>query len=192
MLPEVLRDRYLSAAKPRALVTALDLDPCLDAAAALALLIVTGARKSEVLMATWDLVDLGRGMLAVLCSKNRMPRYILVSTVGNRHPAAAGGAAESRQPARRPEPEAARASPGESAAPRGLPEDLRIHDPRHSFASALANAGTPLYAIGTILGHRQIFHNDPVRAPSAEAAGGDGIHRGAGVEPAACANSRHG
>jgi integrase len=38
----------------------------------------------------------------------------------------------------------------------GLPEDLRIHDLRHSFASALANAGTPLYEIGTVLGHRQL------------------------------------
>jgi site-specific recombinase XerD len=34
--------------------------------------------------------------------------------------------------------------------------DLRIHDLRHSFASALANAGTPLYEIGTVLGHRQL------------------------------------
>jgi integrase len=38
----------------------------------------------------------------------------------------------------------------------GLPADLRIHDLRHSFASALANAGTPLYEIGTVLGHRQL------------------------------------
>jgi site-specific recombinase XerD len=38
----------------------------------------------------------------------------------------------------------------------GLPADFRIHDLRHSFASALANAGTPLYEIGTVLGHLQL------------------------------------
>jgi len=38
----------------------------------------------------------------------------------------------------------------------GLPMDLRIHDLRHSLASALANAGTPLYEIGAVLGHRQL------------------------------------
>src|SRR5665647_2076141 len=38
----------------------------------------------------------------------------------------------------------------------GLPADLRIHDLRHSLASALANAGTPLYEIGAVLGHSQL------------------------------------
>jgi site-specific recombinase XerD len=33
---------------------------------------------------------------------------------------------------------------------------LRIHDLRHSLASALANAGTPLYKIGAVLGHKQL------------------------------------
>ena len=33
---------------------------------------------------------------------------------------------------------------------------LRIHDLRHRLASALANAGTPLFEIGAILGHRQL------------------------------------
>ena len=33
---------------------------------------------------------------------------------------------------------------------------LRVHDLRHNLASALANAGTPLYEIGAVLGHRQL------------------------------------
>jgi integrase len=51
----------------------------------------------------------------------------------------------------------------------GLPADLRIHDLRHSLASALANAGTPLYEIGAVLGHRQLStttryaHHSPQR-----------------------------
>ena len=65
MLRERHRDVYLDAAQTQALVRALDADRCQDSAAALALLAVTGARKSEVLRATWDLVDLGRGVLTV-------------------------------------------------------------------------------------------------------------------------------
>jgi integrase len=38
----------------------------------------------------------------------------------------------------------------------GLPMDTRIHDLRHSFASALANAGVPLFEIGRVLGHSQL------------------------------------
>jgi len=38
----------------------------------------------------------------------------------------------------------------------GLPEGTRIHDLRHSFASVLANLGTPLNEIGVLLGHTQI------------------------------------
>ena len=34
--------------------------------------------------------------------------------------------------------------------------DLGIHELRHSLASSLATAGTPLYEIGAVLGHRQL------------------------------------
>jgi len=159
----VHRDRYLSAAETQALVLALDGDPCQDAAAALALLIVTGARKSEALLATWDLVDFDRGMLTVLRSKNGRPRHIPLSAVA---------VAILRRQACRRVPDNPHVFPSRlrtglalenlrgawARAKRaaGLPADLRIHDLRHSFASALANAGTPLYEIGTVLGHRQL------------------------------------
>jgi site-specific recombinase XerD len=50
-----------------------------------------------------------------------------------------------------------------------LAADLRIHDLRHSFASALANAGIPLFEIGSVLGHSQLStttryaHHAPAR-----------------------------
>ncbi len=176
MLREVHRDRYLSAAETQALVRALDAEPDHDAAAALALLVVTGARKSEVLLATWDLVDLDRGTLSVLRSKNGRPRHIPLS------PVAAG--ILRRQACRRAAgnphvfPSRRRAGRGlenlrgawaRAKRAAGLPADLRIHDLRHSFASALANAGTPLNEIGTVLGHTQLStttryaHHSPQR-----------------------------
>jgi integrase len=162
MLPKHHREAYLTAEQTQALVRALDLEPSQDAAGAL-VLIVTGARKREVLRATWDHVDLERGMLTVPRAKSGRPRHVPLS--------ADAVAILRRQAARRAEgnphvfPSTCR--PGRpienvrgawERAKRlaGLPRGLRIHDLRHSFASALANAGTPLYEIGTVLGHRQL------------------------------------
>lgn len=176
MLAEQNRDRFLTAAETQALVRALDAEPNQDAASALALLILTGARKQEALRAKWELVDFDRCMLTVPLSKNGRPRHIPLS------PAAVSVLqvqARRRVPGnpyvfpsryiegkpleglRKPWARAKRAA--------GLPADLRIHDLRHSLASALANAGTPLYEIGALLGHRQLStttryaHHSPQR-----------------------------
>jgi DNA-binding transcriptional ArsR family regulator len=79
MLPEQNRDRFLTAAETQALVRALDAEPNQDAASALALLILTGARKQEALRAKWELVDFDRCMLTVPLSKNGRPQHILLS-----------------------------------------------------------------------------------------------------------------
>ncbi len=163
MLREVHRERYLTAEQTRALVGVLDAEPCQDAAAALALLVVTGARKSEVLLATWDLVDLDRCLLKVPRSKSGRARYVPLSPVAVgilRRQAArrAPGAAHVFPSARRPgRPLEDLRGPWERAKRAArLPGDLRIHDLRHSFASALANAGIGLFEIGTVLGHTQL------------------------------------
>jgi integrase len=163
MLRERQRDRYLTADQTQALVRALDASPCQDSAAALALLIVTGARKQEVLKATWDHVDLDRGMLTVPRAKNGKARHIPLSPVA--------AALLRRQLARRanacPHVFPSTRRPGQALhdlrrawvtakQAAGLPADLHIHDLRHSFASALANAGIPLFEIGTVLGHTQL------------------------------------
>ena len=38
----------------------------------------------------------------------------------------------------------------------GLPDHIVVHSLRHSFASALANSGIPLFEIGRVLGHAQL------------------------------------
>ncbi len=199
MLREEHRDRYLSPAETQALVKALDADEDPVAAAALALLIVTGARRSEIILGKWEQVDLERGLLVVPRSKSGKPRYIPLSPVAvgilrrqdslrrlleaDRLAAlaeaqAAGTVVEDPVPNpyvfpshRRPGKsiEGLRGVWARAKTAAGLPADLRIHDLRHSFASALANAGTPLNEIGTVLGHTQLSttqryaHHSPQR-----------------------------
>lgn len=163
MLREKHRDSYLTAEQTQALVRALDVDRCPDSAAALALLVVTGARKNEVLKATWDLVDLDRGILTVPLAKSGRPRYIPLSP----YAVAILRVQERRRTAENDSVFPSRLLPGRALQNlrrawarakklAGLPADLRIHDLRHSFASALANAGIPLNEIGTVLGHAQL------------------------------------
>ena len=193
MLREVHRDKYLTPEQTQALVRALDADEDQTAAAALALLIVTGARRSEVMLARWENVDFGRNMLTVPRSKNGRPRYIPLSpfaaAVLERQLAKARAAEAARLAADRveegesgPNPyvfpshrrpgkaiEGLRGAWRRAKQAAALPNDLRVHDLRHSFASALANAGTPLNEIGTVLGHTQLSttnryaHHSPQR-----------------------------
>ncbi len=163
MLPEQHRDVYLTAQETQALVRALDEEPHREAAAALMLLVVTGARKNEVLKARWDYVDLDRRLLTVPKSKSGKPRHIPLSPLAIR--------VLTMQMERRWEGDGGYVFPGRkegqpledvrSAWTRakkkaGLLPDLRVHDLRHSFASALANSAVPLNEIGVILGHSQL------------------------------------
>jgi integrase len=163
MLRERQRDHYLSAVETRALLAALDASPSLSAAAALALLVVSGARKQEVMRARWEHVDLGRCAIVVPKAKSGKARTIPLSPF----------AAEivRRQLARRPGdspwvfPSSVDPSKPVSDAKKvwaaakkaaGLPDHIVIHSLRHSFASALANSGVALFEIGRVLGHSQL------------------------------------
>jgi len=167
MLPEQHRDRYLSPVETQALFRALAADPDETAASALMLLAVTGARRGEALQAKWEDVDLERGLLTVPPSRSKsgrvrhIPLSALATAILQRqlakrqlHPdnphvfpsnRRAGSPVEGVRGAWRRAKKAA-----------GLADDLRIHDLRHSFASALANSGVPLNEIGRVLGHSQL------------------------------------
>jgi len=163
MLREVHRDKYLSPAETRALVKALDADKDQTAASALALLIVTGARRGEAMEARWENVNLDLGVLTVPLAKSGRTRHVPLA------PAAV--AILQRQLTRRQannphvfpsgvrqgEPvEGLRGVWARAKKAAGLAPDLRVHDLRHSFASVLANEGIPLNEIGVLLGHTQI------------------------------------
>ena len=127
------------------------------------LLAATGARKQEVFKGTWDHVDLARCQLTVPRSKNGKPRQVplspfAVALLRGQLARREGGCPfvfpawgkpdQPLQEVRRTWATAKRRA--------GLPADLRVHDLRHSFASALATQGIPLFEIGAVLGHRQL------------------------------------
>ncbi|MGE4480871.1 phage integrase [Acidocella sp.] len=178
MLRETHRDRYLSPAETQGLFRALAADPDETAASVLMLLVVTGARRGEALKAKWENVDFDRCILTVPRSKSGRTRHVPLSpmamailqrqfakrAIHQDNQYVFPSARRSGKPV-----EGVRGAWIRAKKAAGLPEDLRVHDLRHSFASALANVGTPLNEIGTVLGHTQLSttqryaHHSPQR-----------------------------
>jgi integrase len=131
---------------------------------AVRLLLLTGARRGEVLGARWDQIDLERGVWSKPGSTTKQKTehiaplsaaaVTLLKQLKDRAPKGENGAL---------------ASPFVFASGEGhmyelndewraireaakLP-DLRLHDLRHSFASLLASGGASLPMIGALLGH---------------------------------------
>jgi integrase len=131
------------------------LDPF--AVAAIRLLLLTGARRREILDAKWSDVDLERGILFLPDSKTgRKPVYLSAAAkavlsgiprvAGNPHVIPGTKDGGPRADLNRPWAAVTRAA--------GL-EGVRLHDLRHSFASFGAGASLGLPIIGKLLGHNQ-------------------------------------
>jgi integrase len=127
------------------------------AAAAIRLLILTGARLREILHAKWEQVDAERGLIFLADSKTgRKPLYlsaaaqevlaVLPRMEGNPHLIAGAKEGTPRSDLKKPWAAVSRAA--------GL-EGVRLHDLRHSFASIGAGASLGLPIIGKLLGHSQ-------------------------------------
>jgi integrase len=131
------------------------LDPF--AAAAIRLLILTGARLREILLAQWQYVDFERGILFLPNSKTGQKSLYLNPPAlevlaglprleGNPYiiPGMKAGA-----------PRADLKKPWASVTRAAKLNGVRIHDLRHSFASIGAGASLGLPIIGKLLGHTQ-------------------------------------
>lgn len=124
-----------------------------------ALLLLTGARKNEVLHAKWTDFNLQKRIWCIEFNKSGKPRYV---------PLSEGAIALIQSLPRIEGCEYAFANPktkkpfvqifsawNSARIKAGMP-DLRIHDLRHSFASFLVNSGRSLYEVQKLLGHTQI------------------------------------
>ena len=149
------RERYLSRDEAQRLMRALEKSDRPEAFA-IRLLLLTGARKSEVLKARWEHVRLDLRLLIVPLSKSGKPRHIPLSdeaiTVIRSIPRQQGN--PWLFPGHAPGKPLSDLYLFWNSLRRSLGlTSVRIHDLRHTFASVLVDAGHSLYEVQKLLGH---------------------------------------
>jgi integrase len=152
------KERYLSEAEAQTLYRAVQASANRMLQFIVPMLLLTGARKREVLDATWAEFDLARRQWRVSVTKAGKPRYVplsdgvvqLLSTVPQ-----VGGTWVFANP-KTGKPYVSVFSAWNTARKQAGLAEVRMHDLRHSFASFLVNAGRSLYEVQKILGHTQI------------------------------------
>lgn len=171
------RERYLSQTEIDRLMKALAAHRSKPAAAAIMLLLFTGARKSEVLSMEWSHLDLdsGRWIKPASQTKQRRTHHVPLSTdvVATLRELRKTGF-ESRYvfPGRGNESHRAciKKDWDQVRSAAGI-EDCRLHDLRHTFASIAISNGVPVEFVGALLGHSQAsttkryahLHDEPLR-----------------------------
>ena len=122
------------------------------------MLILTGARKREVLDARWEDFDLERRQWRIPTTKSGRPRHVplsdgvlqLLTSLPHREKGWIFANPKTGKPF-----VSVFISWNTARKLAGL-ADVRMHDLRHSFASFLVNAGRTLYEVQKILGHTQV------------------------------------
>ena len=182
-VPEHPRERYLKADELTRLGAVLDTHPERSSAIAVRLLLLTGARRAEVLAATWDQFDLTTGTWTkphTATKQAKLHRVPLspqaVALLTAMHDGATGRFLFPGQAAGRPLVDIKRF--WAAACRQAGIEGARLHDLRHTYASVLASSGLSLPIIGALLGHSQAattqryahLMDDPLRRATALAA----------------------
>ena len=149
------RERYLAPDEAQRLMRELERSARPEAAA-IRLLLLTGARKSEILKARWENVRLDLRLLTVPLSKSSKPRHLPLSdaAVAVIRDLPRGPGCPWLFPGHAPGKPLSDVYLFWDGLRRGLGlADVRIHDLRHTFASFLVNAGHSLYEVQKLLGH---------------------------------------
>ena len=153
------RERYLTSEEAGRLRLACECSANPQLKHIVGLLLLTGARKSELLKAKWSDIDIDKRTWTLNMTKNGRGRHVPLSQAAlaiieqlPRYPDC---------PWLLPNPQTLlpftdiKRSFMEARKLAGL-DDVHIHDLRHSYASFLVNAGVDLYQIGSLLGHRNV------------------------------------
>jgi integrase len=153
------RERYLSSDEARVLYESVCKSENQMLKFIVPMLILTGARKREVLDAKWEDFDLDRRLWRIPTTKLGKPRHVpisdgVMSLLGSA-PRVYAVDHVFANPATGKPYVTIFASWNTARIRAGMPE-VRIHDLRHSFASLLINAGRSLYEVQKILGHTQV------------------------------------
>jgi integrase len=153
---ETRRKRYLSPVEIARLTAALAECPSQQAADAIRLLLLTGARKTEVTAARWEQFDLAAGtwLKPGATTKQRADHFVPLSAPALQLLSAIGPKPQGYLfPGRDGNGYLDIRSSWEAVRKTAGLEDVRLHDLRHSFASILVSAGASLPLIGALLGH---------------------------------------
>lgn len=157
--PENARERYLTVEEYQKVFDALESMPNQKAADAIRLLVLTGARRGEVLNLEWNDLDLDLGIWnrPAAKSKDRKAKRITLSTEAVLHLKTMRDQSEGQYlfPTSRGTPMQDFNRPWKWLKKETGLANLRIHDLRHSFASVLISSGETLETIGKLLGHSQ-------------------------------------
>lgn len=155
------RQRYLTEREMERLSDAIEANLHLPGAVAVKLLMLTGARRSEVLSMRWADVDLASGIWVKPPSKTKQRRVHRVPLSEE--------AVETLRRLRQAHGGSEFAFPSTGSAGHIVDikrvwaklcqlaniDECRLHDLRHSFASVIVSSGRSLELIGQLLGHSQ-------------------------------------
>ena len=155
----VKKERYLSQEETQRLYESVQKSDNPMLQCIIPMLILTGARKREVLDAKWEDFDFVNRRWRIPVTKNGQPRHVPLSDGVLRLMAQVPR--DPNCPYVFPNPKTGKPyvsffKSWSTARKQAGIADVRIHDLRHSFASFLVNAGRSLYEVQRILGHTQI------------------------------------
>jgi integrase len=153
------RERFLTAEETQRLHAALDNSDNTQLKSIVALLLLLGCRKQELLKARWENVDLERRTWRIPLPKSGKTRHVPLSSqaiqVFNQLPRWDGCPYVVPNPKTLQPFVSVFCSWNTARKQAGLPE-VRMHDLRHSMASNLVNSGRSLFEVSKILGHTQV------------------------------------
>ena len=151
------KERFISKREAKRLILAVNESQNPNLKYIIPFLLLTGARRGEVLKAQWKEFNTLTMVWTIPTSKNGKKRHVpispklyeLIQTIPRRSiylfPSPKTGI---------PQNDIYKA--WDHARRKAGLKDVRLHDLRHSFASALVNAGRSLYEVQTLLGHSSL------------------------------------